>query len=347
MSGSEREREAAAAEWGLIAQAAAVLEGCAMGLDRREIARCAHDAGRLAHDMVLSGAMDEPSSTVGHHHGGGGGGGGHHHHHGHGGRTQLVLPVAVDTWADEDVVLACGEGQIWLGGECVDLDAAPAIAVGSTLHGRTVCRVDGGLVALPDGSMLDASTLDWSMPASVAGALVGAVLGSGGSPTHLPTGQPTTPTTPTSSGNAEADALNLQWQALAQVIGTGCLGTNPTLPAGWSPDVVSQRSWLTDYQGWKEYYAGIGSFGWEDIVGDIKGWQADANGWGQYVKEQCPTAKLPANFPTGTAGLNSLVPSASSIASTIQWVVIAVAVGVGLWLLWPVLVGARGLAATL
>src|SRR5579863_5080572 len=280
-------------------------------------------------------------ATVGH-------GGGHHggHHGGHG-----FDGVIVSDWpAWEPVVLACGPGQLLLAdGTCFD-PAAYGHPIEPGAHAGQVFMFDeDGYAHLPDGSAVHVEAVDFGEIASHVGQT--------SFPTYTePTYPPVTGTGTMSSGNAEADALNAQWAALAQVIPV-YMGANASLPMSLAPDVASS-TFSGDYAGWQEFYAGIGSFGIEDLTGDLTGWQAYANAWSSYFHQQFPNVQassLPANFPTpqGT-GISSVLPSISSIesptsnvAQIIEWGVIAVLVGVGVWLFWPALVGARGAMAAL
>jgi hypothetical protein len=217
-----------------------------------------------------------------------------------------------------------------------------------------------GSVVLPDGTCVDASLLNYrtghavlvSWDGQVPRALrhtVGVVLGPGGSNEPLPGAGATSTAT---SGNPTADALNLQWTALANFLSTHPkLGTNPSLSRAYAPDIASSQ-WLDDYQGWQTFYAQVPNWmpTWASITGDLTGWQAYANAWGGYFQSQFPNEKtFPPNFPTGQAGIQSVLPSISSLvpglqaaASALSTAVVAVAIGVGLWFLWPVLVHVRG-----
>jgi len=332
-------------------------------------------------DVVASGGLVlEASAVVGHGHGGGGHGGHGHHHGGPSfyGWGGWGGDWGGYDWSEPVVVLACGPGQVRLAdGRCVDASqlgmgvASPSVQVGAPVtmaiepqwaSGEPIHVevAEDGTIALPDGSTASADALDYTglMAAvdqriaqamhehnvTMHGASAGAVLGPGGSGTPLGQGSSATGTQPTGSGNDEADAINAEMQAIDQVLSGGALGPNPILPGTYSPSLTS-TAWTDDKQAWSAYYADIGSFSWLDLTNDLQGWQAEANAWGSYIRAQAPNASLPPNFPTGSAGLASLVPA--GLGSALQWGVIAVLVGVGVWMLWPVLVGSHGLLAGL
>lgn len=225
-----------------------------------------------------------------------------------------------------------------------------------------------GTVQLPDGTCVDASTLNFrtgegivatsvaEIPHEVCCHLAGAPMirtGQSTPPSSQGTFSNTNPsgyvgpgstgTGANASGNPAADAIDLQWQALAQLVTQNptTIGPNPTLPMSYSPDAASS-SWATDYADWQTYHAQIGTLSLSQITGDNAGWQAYANAWGQYLRTLVPQGTaLPQNFPTGPASplqtVSSLLPSTASVVSTLEWIVIGVAVAAGVWLLWPVL----------
>jgi len=308
--------------------------------------------------------VPEPEIIVGH--GGGGGGGGNHGGGGHGGwggRGRRYwgggYGYGYPYWP---IVLACGPGQVMLAdGSCANVAVGP-VTVGAPMpssddgweDGEPVCcGIDeDGTVTLPDGSTINAHDLDWSDLADAGCATVG------DSTSDLPPFTSETPmpvaiaTGTQAGGNAQADNLNLQWIALAQFLAANPqLGTNPTLPASYAPDVVSVINWLTTYADWQTFYSTIGTVSLSQLTGDLTGWQAYANAWGQYFQSLAPNQAVPANYPTGTAGiaslpsLSSILPSANSTANLLEWAVIAACVGVGLWVFWPVLAGAHGALA--
>jgi len=310
----------------------------------------------LANAILDSGARIG-GGEVGHHHGGGG-----HHHHGG------AFPI----WGGWDgaywgypyaqvplTVLACAPGQLLLAdGTCFDPrlygQDGGRVSVGASLSdlgadGHHFCPMsDDGSVTLPDGQV---ALPDWELLRAHHAATVGAD-SSSQFPTSTATDMPAAGAIGTAtSGNLEADALNRQWEALAQVV-PQCLGPNASLPTSYTPSLTSS-TFTDDLAGWREFYAGIGSFGWEDVTGDLSGWQSYANAWGALVKSKCPTMQLPADFPQATPGSWALpLPDISTltapgVASAIEWGVIAIALGVGLWLFWPVLVGAKGALAAL
>lgn len=229
-----------------------------------------------------------------------------------------------------------------------------------------------GTVRLPDGTCADATELDFhtgqgvvatstdAIPHHVCCHLAGApmirigqaVTGTGtGATNFFPPagyegdnlGNAASTTGTTSSGNPAADAINVQWAALASLVQSNptTIGPNPMLPLTYSPDVASS-SWATDYADWQTYYSQIGTLSLSQITGDNAGWQAYANAWGQYLRTLVPQGTpLPQNFPTGPASpletVSELLPSTASIVSTLEWIVVAVAIAAGVWLLWPVL----------
>ena len=201
------------------------------------------------------------------------------------------------------------------------------------------CPIDEhGIVRLPDGAEIHVDSIELGSLFHSTVARVGAVLGD-----NLGGAAGATGNVAQTQAQAQADALDLQWQALAQVI-----PPTTSLPTAYEPNLTA-TTFSADYSDWTVFHNDIasGSTSWATVTGDLTGWQAQANGWGSWYRATYPNAQLPPNFPSGSAGIASLVPSGLPSFQTVEWVVIAVAVGVGLWLLWPALVGARGLLAAL
>jgi hypothetical protein len=128
-------------------------------------------------------------------------------------------------------------------------------------------------------------------------------------------------------------------EAINSVIGQ-CGGATVSLPTQYQPNLTA-TTWAEDWSSWQTFYEDIsaGALTLATVTGDVTGWQAQANGWGEFIRAQCPNLPLPANFPSGQAGIASILPS----WSTVGWVAFAVLVGAGLWFFWPRLVGARAL----
>jgi len=236
-----------------------------------------------------------------------------------------------------------GDGRQWFEGEPVVLVPCP-----------------DGTVMLPDGTCVDVRNLDYEAAIHNAPIVGQAVTST--SPTVGPTAQnwgfPTTtqPVSPpavatgtaASSGDPTADGINAQFVALAQFIAANPqIGPNPSLPPTYAPDIAS-TSWLTDLGDWQTYYAQVGTLSLSQVTGDDAGWQAYANAWGQYLRTLAPTAQLPTNYPTGSAGLASLPAVASLVPglSTLSWVGVAALVAAGVWMLWPVIAGGHAAAAS-
>jgi hypothetical protein len=373
----------------VIAVAGAIVAGCACNKSPEAIADDAHDAMTEAYALyhhLKRHAQADADHAATHRHdgsagpsppshqprldasvgkGGGGGGGGWHGGGGHGGgrgRGRWGGPWGwggggPSYYGGDTYIFGCGPGMVQLtDGTCLDarlLGIQPSVRVGAPLDAMS-CLIDieeDGLITLPDGTVTHADRLDWSGMAHLRGIHVGQDSTSEFPPsdTGSDLGGAASTTGTATSGNATADALNLQWAALAATV-PNCLGANATLPTSYAPDLAS-TSWQDDYQGWQTFYAGIGSFGWEDITGDLSGWQSYANAWGALVKSKCPNIQLPENFPTATPGSWSLpLPDISTltapgVASALEWAVIATLVGVGIWVLWPVLAGTKAAVA--
>jgi hypothetical protein len=269
--------------------------------------------------------------------GGGHGGGGHGGHGGLGGRGGHWGPQGPWNW------------NRW--------------GADDTLYYLPICP--DGLIRLPDGSCVDAEALDFEARHGnlvVAGASpvpsglphrtrVGTILGPGGSQNPIGGGVYGTGTDPGSSGTGspQADALNLQWQALNSVIPRD-MGSTTVLPDSYITVLGSSDSgtyWSTDYADWTAFYSQVGT--WEQeaaaaagLITDLQGWQMWANAWGAYYQDKHPKATLPANWPSGgkpaasLPSLSSLANPLKSVLATAAWVAVAVVVGLGVWLLWPV-----------
>lgn len=282
-----------------------------------------------------------PDVTVGH---GGHGGGGH----GHGGGRFWGggwggWGYGYPYWP---IVYACGPGQVLLAnGTCANVAVGP-VTVGAQVpqgadgweDGNPVCCgiADDGTITLPDGSTVSAHDLDWSDCMSE-----GATVGDASMPGAV------TQTT----GNADVDALNAQYIAIGQVIATNASTAPADLQPAWARDDGQWQAWLTDYNN-----ANVVSKAARR--GSLSAWQSIANDWTQAVKAQWPNSASAQNLSGGQAspidmypsqpmapsgGLN--VPGIAGTASLLEWIVIATCVGVGLWVLWPVLAGAHGALA--
>jgi hypothetical protein len=144
-----------------------------------------------------------------------------------------------------------------------------------------------------------------------------------------------------SSGNSDVDALAVQYQAVATVIAAN----NPPadMSAAWARDNGQWQAWLSDY----DQANAVSQLARR---ASLSAWQSIANDWGQAVRAQWPGVQTPAGFPSGQAspigmypsqpvapsgGLN--IPGLSSVFAAVGWIVVAVAVAAGIWILWPVL----------
>jgi len=166
-----------------------------------------------------------------------------------------------------------------------------------------------------------------------------AILGSGGSTTPY--------VAQTYQGSTQANALNLQWYALAQFVADNVpTPSSLTLPSTYAPGIISE-GWTSDYAEWQTYYSEVGTASWSQVSGDLTGWQATANSWGAYLRSKYKSASLPQNFPSGGAsGFESVVPGISNVipsAGSLGIGVVAVLVAAGVWILWPVVSGAHAM----
>lgn len=311
-------------------------------------------------------------------HGGGGNFGGHGGHGGWGGRHRGGC-FGGGGWGGYGygypywpIVLACGPGQVMLAdGSCVP--AVGPVTVGAPMPegdgweggDPVACGIDeDGTVTLPDGTTVNAHDLDWSGIESTfhnRGAqhhrhhdvpLVGHTM-VGDSTSDFPpfTGETTMPaavaTGPNAQQSATADAINANWVALSQMVANNptTIGPNPTLPSSWAP-LFDSTLWLDDWNNWQAYYAAIGTLAFSQLE-SLNSWQDYANAWGSYFRSLAPNAPLPQNYPVTVVTPTTLpsLSSASPTANLIEWAVIATCIGVGLWVLWPVLAGAHGALA--
>ena len=299
-----------------------------------------------------------PGPIVGH--GGGHGGGGHGGHggHGHHGDTFLLGGGWGPDYWGSPVVLACGPGQLLLAdGTCFDPSAygyhVGAVEVGAPVTSTFVPVDENGSITLPDGSTVHVDALDWGHVHSVGAALVGQGTEHArhmvGQSLHVGQGDNLGPaaggTGTAASSSPEADAIESNWVAVLQA--------KSQVP-GWS--AANTKKLTSDHTSWEAFYAHVKNGETLYMLQDLSPWQTIVNEWGDAMRAMSPsTTTWPANFPTtpGGAGLSTTpvtvpsFPDASGLASALQWGVIAVAVGVGLWLFWPVLAGAKGVMAAL
>lgn len=376
MAGAPDLEEGAAAH-GICAAADAVESGMAHGLSPEEIARDAHSAAEEAYRLYLhlsqhaavddqaAGHAVENQPIVGQsmlehrhhvgqterrhhvsataierhvgHHGGGGGHGGHFHGGGWWGGPSVIY--------ESPVVLYCGPGQILLAdGTCFPPAAygyqvgGPEVGDEQPPDGAHVLTPDeDGSVTFPDGTRIGLTP--FIADAGVHVGQSGDNLGSAASATGV---------APT--GNSDVDTLATQYQMIGQVI------------AANSPPADMQAAWARDdnaWNGWLADFSKAGSVTQTIMLPALDAWHQVMLDWANAVRIQWPTATLPTNFPAGQGSPIGLYPSEqlapsgsvlggsgswlSGLGSTMQWIVIAVAVGVGLWLFWPALVGARHL----
>jgi len=201
---------------------------------------------------------------------------------------------------------------------------------------------------LPDGTCVDVSELDYTGALAEHEASVGQGTGSdptgGGSfpPYVAPTYPPATTTGPAAT-SSDVDALDLQWQAIQSVMAAPPSPAPPIMLTDWQRDYGNWQSWVTGYRSRSAILQAA------QVTG-LPAWQDLANEWGGAVKATWPTLTPPPNFPTGAVGLGldygqpgslsslgGLSGIGSSLATALEWIVIAVVVGAGVWLLWPVL----------
>jgi hypothetical protein len=327
--------------------------------------------GSKSAPVVSQGMQFDNQPIVGAPHHGGHGGGGHRP----GGGRRRLAPDSWNLWGDYGYpvyeVEPCPEGYITLpDGTCVhasvlDFQTGQGLVVHNetvgarkkpgrvrkpmhpiprSLIGAPLLRVGSSADVRPYDSLYSAGQTPPVNPPAAIDPATGQTYASEGQfpPFNQPVSPPAVATGTQTSGSPAADSLNLQWVALAQFIASNSqLGPNPSLPMSYAPDLASTQ-WLTDLGDWQTFYSQVGTFSLSQVTGDLAGWQAYANSWGQYLRTQAPQAQIPANFPTGQAGLaslpavSSLIPSASSYTDAVKWTVIAVAVAAGIWLLWPV-----------
>jgi hypothetical protein len=253
-------------------------------------------------------------------HGGPHGPHGHHHHHGWWGGGPF--PWGGGAWGPwwDGAAWVCPDGY-----ELATLDDGVTVCVPIGALPSEYAAIQSQVPAYAVGARVGQDTTSTSaFPPANTGSLLGPAAGATG-------------TNPTD--NAIADSINLQMQAVASVIGQ-CGGSTVTLPTQYQPNFTNS-TWTQDYSNWQTFYQDIsqGSLTLATITGDTTGWQAQANAWGSYIRATCPTLKLPPNFPMGSAGLASIVPS----FGTIGWVLAVGAIALAAWFFWPKLVGARGL----
>jgi hypothetical protein len=290
-------------------------------------------------------------------HGGGHGGGGHGGHGHHGGPFLLGGGWGPDYWGSP-VVLACGPGQMLLpDGTCFPPAAygyhVGEVEVGAPIGATFLAADEDGVVTLPDGSTVHVDSIELGNVASVGAALVGQGTEHGrhivGQSMHVGQGDNLGPAAgssgTTASSSPEADAIEANWVAVLQA--------KSQVP-GWSKG--NETKLQSDHSNWEAFYAHIKNGETLYMLQDVSPWQTIVDEWGDAMRAMAPNVtSWPANFPTqpGGAGLSTTplqvpsLPDASGLASALQWGVIAIAVGVGLWLFWPVLVGAKGLMAAL
>jgi hypothetical protein len=287
------------------------------------------------------------------HHGGGGGHGGHGHH------DHLLLGGGWggDYWSP--VVLACGPGQLLLAdGTCFPPAAygyhVGEVNVGDPIGATFLAADEDGFVTMPDGSTVHVDSIELGNVASVGAALVGQgadharrvgrvgqldpYTGGSSMPAAGATGT-------TASSSPEADAIEGNWVAVMQA--------RSSIP-GWT--AANTKKLQSDHSNWEAFYAHVKNGETLYMLQDVTPWQTIVDEWGDAMRAMAPNKQdWPADFPTtpGGAGLSTTplqvpsLPDASGIASALQWGVIAIAVGVGLWLFWPVLAGAKGVLAAL
>jgi len=264
-----------------------------------------HDVLHPSHADYSNPAQDfHPLAVVGApHHGGHHGGG--HHHGGHGGVDVL------EAWALD----LCPDGWIELpDGTCVHaiaLEGASAghgVLVGQTARGRYV-RV--GAVSAPAPTPGDA--------------------GGGGLPPHTDPGHPAAGATGTAPPDPNASSVDANWQAVASFV--------EAMPAGTAAESDLVR-FYSDLSAWHAYYSTYATQG--NVLG-LTNWESLAGDWAAHFKAASPTQATSSAFPSWGAASSLaqaeqvVTSAASSTATALKWIVIAVAVGVGLWLLWPVL----------
>lgn len=257
-------------------------------------------------------------------------------------------------------VIACGDGSIALAdGTCVDPSRLPPEiyatlgdagemhpTVGAALPRQTpgaravhVLVGDDGLVRLPDGTVVDSGELKW--------ASVGA---SRTPPVGTPPGTPSVPDySMWQSGNSldtSLDTINNVWAGL-NVAATQCLahGLNSDQYAQFAQDFLE---WGQQYNAMKASDSSslFGSYGYNSAwwgTTAMNTYMQKAAQWEATMQPLCPSQSFP-NLPP-PEGPSPIIATANAISSALQWGVIALLVGVGVWFLWPVISGGHAAAA--
>jgi hypothetical protein len=257
-----------------------------------------------------------------------GGGGhmphGHPHHHGgrgFGGR---------EWWDGEPVVLVpCPDGTVMLpDGTCVDVRELVGMGAAAVV----------GQASAPSSPSADSgvgpSVPNWGFPPASSSSMPAAGV-----------------TAPASSGNPDVDALAAQYAAIGQVIAQNAATAPADMQPAWARDDGQWNAWLTDYDN-------ANSVSRAARRASLSAWQSIANDWTQAVKAQWPSSAAaqaltggqaspigvyPSQPVTPGGGLN--IPGLPSL-STVSWVVVAVLVGIGVWMLWPIIAGGHAAAAS-
>lgn len=329
-----------------------VEEGCPLGYHPEEL-----PDGSI---VCMPDEILVPEVVVGH---GGHGGGGHHGGRGRRGRGFFgggwggwggypyydPYPIAVP------VVVACGPGHLLLAdGTCFDPSqyghhVAPVTVGASVPSGDgweqgapCACSIaEDGTVTLPDGNTVHVEALDWSAVSN----------------TDFSVGQSAPPTTQSSwtpgmtPSEAQQNALQLDslWQQLNAVAmqesGDGTLNS------------TQMAQFQLDYENWESWYTQAKAADQASLLGDsfngiwwnydtVNLYTSKASAWYNTFKATDPS--VASDLPALPGPAPPPVDPLAGVSSTIEWGVIAVLIGVGLWLLWPALVaGKSAMAAAL
>lgn len=277
-----------------------------------------------------------PAASVGH-------GGGHHGGHGHGGHGHGFGGFGVIYEDIAPVVLACGPGQLLLAdGTCFD-PALFGVPVEPHAHtGQVFIFDEDGNVELPEGPSVHVEALDW-------GGILDDEVHVGAASTQSQTGL-----TGAAYVQHLGQTLDSQWQQVGNA-GAQAVKDGKITAAQWG-------SFQGDYQAWETWYQQavsadntslFGGYGYNGLWYNsdiLNSYTSKLVGWYNTFQKADPSAvaanvqSLPGPSPDTTA-LGALTAAGQAVVTAIEYAVIAVAIGVGVWLLWPVLTAGAAKAA--
>jgi hypothetical protein len=200
---------------------------------------------------------------------------------------------------------------------------------------------EDGLVRLPDGQCARVELLSGHGPSR------GVIVGQGAPPasttTPIPpyqggTTMPAAGMTGTAPANPSAESVDANWQALNAFVGKCAQG---------KIDAATLAQFQQDAANWMAFYSTYAATSGPTGILYLVQWENLAGDWADRLRGLCPKVQTPANFPTWgvssaiqsaeTAVANAVSsPAVSSAISTVKWVVVALLVAAGIWILWPV-----------